>query len=123
MLGRASRWPGDDHPLPHHHGGTAQAALRAIKNARIAETTRRFQMGREAAQKRRAKAIIAQDSAPKPRKDRVRATAFLASRAGGGPRARDTLKRPIVLANHTSMNGDRPCRVDGRRWDFLPGLL
>lgn len=33
MVSRASRWPGDDHPLSGFHGGTAKAAVRAIKEA------------------------------------------------------------------------------------------
>jgi 5-methylcytosine-specific restriction endonuclease McrA len=58
MGSRASRWPGNDTPLTRHHGGTAKAALQAIKDAK--------------ARKAHVAAVNRRLNAQEPRKDRLR---------------------------------------------------
>lgn len=74
MASKASRWNEDDSPLASAHGGTAKAALRAIKEARLARDKERY-----ADWEARGKP----PSPSTPRKDRVRKKVLLGLSAKG----------------------------------------
>jgi 5-methylcytosine-specific restriction endonuclease McrA len=89
---RASRWPGNGTPLTRHHGGTAKAALQAVKDAK--------------ARKAHVAAVNRRLDAQAPRKDRLR------------PKAKGPAKEPRLIERIAEIQLYL-CILCGREMDFL----
>lgn len=111
MGSRAHRWPGDNSPLSDFHGGTKEAALRAIAESRGEHRPKPPALtGKKLAARERARAIAQEQIErleqlisklpPVPRKDKLRPRA-------NKPQPATAAERKSMLREHYAQQGGK----------------